>query len=94
MQHIGGFIQNPNQQGRITRAVNEVEQETAQDSAEENIINLVNINSIHFNKNCLVITAKFKTSAGINNVLVPYKVDTGNDGNIMPLHIYKNYFQE
>ena len=22
----------------------------------------------------------------------PYKVDTGSDGNIMPLYIYKNYF--
>ena len=31
-------------------------------------------------------------SAGINNVIVPYKVDTGNDGNILPLHIYKKLF--
>ena len=31
-------------------------------------------------------------SAGINNVIVPYKVDTGTDGNIMPLHIYKKIF--
>ena len=29
--------------------MNEVEQEAAQDSAEENSIYLVNINSIHFN---------------------------------------------
>ena len=28
-------------------------------------------------------------SAGISNVIVPYKVGTGSDGNIMPLHIYK-----
>ena len=33
-------------------------------------------------------------SAGISNVIVSYKVDTGSNGNIMPLHIYKNYFQE
>ena len=36
--------------------------------------------------------AKLKTSAGINNLMVPYKVDTGSDGNIMPLHIYKKLF--
>ena len=28
-------------------------------------------------------------SAGPNNDMVPYKVDTGSNGNIMPLHIYK-----
>ena len=52
----------------------------------------MNINSIHFNENSSVITAKLKTSAGINNLIVPYEVDTGRDGNIMPLHIYKNLF--
>ena len=31
-------------------------------------------------------------SAGINNVIVPYKEDTSSDGDIMPLHIYKKYF--
>ena len=69
------------------RAMNEVEQDTAQFSVDENSIDLVNINSIHFNKNCSIITANLKMSAGPNNVIVPYKVDTGNDGNIMPLHI-------
>ena len=52
----------------------------------------MNINSIHFNKNCFVITANLKTSANLNNVMVPYKVDTDSDGNIMPLHIYKKLF--
>ena len=40
--------------------MNDVEQETAQVSTEENSIDSVNINSIHFNKYCLVITAKLK----------------------------------
>ena len=31
-------------------------------------------------------------SAGPNNVMVPYKVDMGSDGNVMPLHIYKKLF--
>ena len=50
--------------------MNEVEQEAAQDSAEENNIDSVNINSIHFNKNHSVITAKLRMSAGINKVIV------------------------
>ena len=31
-------------------------------------------------------------SAGPNNVMVPYKVDMGSDGNIMLLHIHKKLF--
>ena len=69
-----------------------MEQKAAQDSAEENSIDLVNINSIHFNKNGSIITVRLKMPAGIDNVIIPYKVDTGSDGNIMPLHIYKKYF--
>ena len=75
-----------------TRAVNEVEHETAQGSIEEGSIDSVNINSINFNKNHLVITANLKTSANKSSIIVPYKVDTGSDGNIIPLHIYKKLF--
>ena len=52
-----------------------VEQEAAQDGAEENSIDLVNINSINFNKSHSVLTANLKPSAGPNNFMVPYKVD-------------------
>ena len=38
--------------------------------------------------------ANLKTSAGSNNIILPYKGDTGSDGNIMPLHIYKKLFPE
>ena len=75
-----------------TRAVNKGEHETYQSSIEEGSTDSVNINSINFNKNCLVITANIKMVAYKSSILVPYKVDTGSDGNIMPLHIYKNYF--
>ena len=74
--------------------MNEVEEETAQDCTEENNIDSVNINSIHFNKHHSVVTAKLKMSAGINNVIVPFKLDTCSSGNVIPLHIYKNYFLE
>ena len=60
----------------------------------ENSINLVSINSIQFNKNCSVITTNLKTKAGQNNIIVPYKVDEGSDGNIMPLQVYKKLFPE
>ena len=72
--------------------MNEVEQEAAQDSAEENSIDSVNINSIHFNKDYFVITANIKMSAGINNVIVPYKVDTGSDGTSCPCTYTKRLF--
>ena len=76
---------------RRAQSTNEVEQETAQDSAEESSIDSVNINSIYINKNCSLLTVNLKTSADSNNVMVPYKVDMGGDGNIMPLYIYKNF---
>ena len=69
-----------------------MEQETAQDSREESSIDLVNINSIHFNKNYSVIIAHLKTSTDKNSVIVPYEVDTSSDGNIMPLHTYQKLF--
>ena len=46
----------------------------------------MNINSIHFDKNHLVIITNSKTLADKNSVIVPYKVDMGSAGNIMPLH--------
>ena len=27
--------------------------------------------------------------AGPNKIVIPYKIDTGSDGNIMPWHIFK-----
>ena len=71
--------------------MNEVEKETVQNDARENI-ELVSINSIQFNKNHSVLTAKFKMSAGQSNIKVPYKIDTGSNGNKMSLHVYKTLF--
>ena len=72
--------------------MNEVEQEIAQDSTEDNSIDVVNINLIHFNKYCSVLTANLKMSVGPNNFTVPHKIYTGSDVNIMPLYIYKKLF--
>ena len=76
---------------RRTRAMNEVEQEAVQGDAGADIES-VSINSIQFNKNCSVLTANFKMSAGQSNIVVPYKIDTGRDGNIKPLYMYKKLF--
>ena len=80
--------------GRRARAMNEVEQEAVHvhDIAGENNIDSVSINSVHFNKNSSILTVNLKTLAGANNLMVPYKVDTGSIGNIIPLHIYKKLF--
>ena len=60
------------------------------DSAEESSIDYMNIKSILFNENCLIITTNLKTLADKNSTILPDKVDTGSDSNIVPLHIYKN----
>ena len=77
---------------RKIRAVNEVEHEAVQESARENRIDSVSINFIQFNKNCLVLTINLKTSAGQNSIMLPYKVDTGNNGNVINCTYTKNYF--
>ena len=57
---------------------------------KEDDIDMVNINSINFNSNHSVITANIKTSSNQAVTVIQCKVDTGSDGNMLPLHIYKN----
>ena len=51
-------------------------------------INSINKNSIIFNSKCSVITENLCTSSSQATLVVPYKVDSGSDGNIMPFHIF------
>ena len=39
-----------------------------------------------------MLTAKLDTHAGDNKITIPYKIDTGSDGNIMPWYMYKELF--
>ena len=55
-------------------------------------IDMVNINSVYFNNKHSVIAANLKASSNQASIILTYKVDTGSNGNIMPLHIHKNYF--
>ena len=41
------------------------------------------------NKNQSMLTVKLEMCVGSNNVIIPYKLDTGSDGNIMPWYIFK-----
>ena len=68
-----------------------MEQEVSQEYKED-YIKMVSINSAYMNKNQSMLTAKLDTHAGDNNVIILYKIDTGNDGNIMTWYIFKNLF--
>ena len=53
---------------------------------------MVNINSVNFNSNHSAIIANLKTSGNKAAIMVPYKVDTGSDGNIIPFDIFTKLF--
>ena len=52
----------------------------------EEDIEMVSIDSIHFNMNHSVLTVNLKMPAGHNKIVVAYKIDTDSDGNIMLFH--------
>ena len=60
-----------------------MEQEASQEYREDEI-EMVSINSVYMNKNWLMLTTKLETHVGDNKITIPYKIDTGSDGNIMP----------
>ena len=74
------------------RAVNELEVKEVQE-VNEGEIEMVNIDSVHLNKNLSLLTAELEMQAGRNATVVPYKVDRDSEGNIMPLFIFKNLFK-
>ena len=44
------------------------------------------------NKNQSILTTKLEMCVGTNNVIIPYKIDTGSDRNVMPWYIFKKLF--
>ena len=44
------------------------------------------------NKNQSLLTAELETHAGDNKIIVPYKIDTESEGNIVLWHIFKRLF--
>ena len=53
----------------------------------------MSINSIYLNRNQSLITAHLKMQVGNTTMEIPYKIDTGSEGNIMPLYIFKKLFK-
>ena len=72
--------------------VHELQVKMPQDCQDEEI-ETVSINSIYLNKNWSLITVHLEMQVGKNTVEIPYKVDTGSKGNIMPLYIFKKLFK-
>ena len=78
-------------QCRRDRAVHELEVKKVQE-INKGEIKTVSIDSVHLNKNQSLITAKLEMQAGRNTIEIPYKIDTGSEGNIMPLFMFKKLF--
>ena len=73
------------------RIAHGLEEEPDQHHEEVDNIDAVNINYLYFNNKHLIMTANVKTSSNQASIIVPYGVETGSDGNIMSIHIQKNY---
>ena len=74
-----------------SRVLKKMEQEVTQEYKEDDI-EMVSINSVCFNKSCSMLTTKLETFIGNNNMVMPYKIDTGGDRNIMPWYIFQKLF--
>ena len=74
--------------GQSMRSSKEVSEEYREDKIE-----MVSVNSVYMNKSQLMLTAKLDMHTGNNKIAIPYKIDTGSDGNIMPRYIFKKWFQ-
>ena len=72
---------------RRSHVVHEVEIEVGPDSQGEDI-EIVSINSLYLNKKQSLIMANLETQAGETVLEVPYKIDTGSEGNLMPLYMF------
>ena len=69
--------------------MHELEVEEEQE-VNEGKVETVSIDSVHLIINQSLITMKLETQAGGNTVEIPYKIDTGSEGNIMPLFMFKS----
>ena len=79
-----------------SKMLHSIDSQEEQHQDEDNIckvnINSININSITLNSKCSVITANINAWSSQDKLGVPYKVDSGSDGNIIPLNILKKNY--
>ena len=73
-------------QSRKDHTVHEVAVEVSQ---EDDKIEKVSINSVYLNNKWSLITTNLEMQFSENTVKIPYKIDTGSEGNLMPLYIFK-----
>ena len=62
-------------------------------SQEEGKIEEVSINSVYLNNKWLLIITQLEMQVSNNALKVPYKIDTGGEGNLMLLYIFKKLFR-
>ena len=72
-------------------AVHEVEIDMEPES-QGGDIESVNINSLYMNRKWSSIMAKLEMQLGKTVLEIPYKIDTGSEGNIMLLYIFQKLF--
>ena len=77
-------------QSRKDRGVHEVEVQVPQ---EECKIEEVSINSVYLNNKQSLITGQLEMQVSDNTIKVPYKIDTGSEGDLMLLYILKKLFR-
>ena len=53
----------------------------------------MSINSVYLNKNWSLITAQLEMQVGETTLEVPDKIDTGSEGNLMSIYIFKKLFK-
>ena len=73
-------------------AVHEVEIEMGPDSQGEDM-EIMSINSLYLNRKWSLIMANLEMQVGETALEIPYKINTGSEGNLMPLYIFQKLFQ-
>ena len=73
-------------------AVHKVEIEMGSDSQGEDI-ETMSVNSLYLNRKWSLIMAHLEMQLGKTALEIPYKINTGSQGNLMPLYIFQKLFK-
>ena len=58
-------------------------------SQEDGKIEVASINTVYLNNKWSLITPDLEMQVSKNTIKIPYKIDTGSEGNLMPLYLFK-----
>ena len=89
-------VARPGISKRCAKAEETVNKLEIEESQEDNKggIETVSIDLVHLNKKPSLLTAQLEMQSGKNTIVILYKIDTGSEGNIMPLFIFKTTVQK